>query len=87
MEIKNCNCGGEGKIFIHTLPSNRQEVYYTIYCKKCGITTPSSISLREVSEIWNNVMKKNYRIEYIPYQTQTNTTPIHSYSYTIKSNS
>ena len=82
MDLKNCNCGGEAKIFIHTLPTNRQEVYYTIYCKKCGISTPSSTSLREVSEIWNNVMERKYKIEYIPYETQTNKTTSNSYSYT-----
>lgn len=74
MDIKGCNCGGEGKIFIHTLPTNRKEVYYDIYCEKCGIRTPSSRSLSEVLEIWNNVMKSKYKIEFIPYSTEYNTT-------------
>lgn len=81
MEIKNCNCGGEGKLFIHTLPTDRTTVYYSIYCKDCGISTPSSTSLREVLEIWNNVMKRYY--SFIPYETQTNTTSNKSYSYTM----
>jgi hypothetical protein len=72
MDIKNCNCGGEGKLFIHTLPANRQEVYYTIYCKKCGISTPSSTSLSEVLEIWNNIMEK--RIRFISVDNATNVT-------------
>lgn len=81
MEINNCNCGGEGKVFIHTLPIDSKEIYYEIYCDKCGIRTPSSQSLREVLEKWNNVMERKYKIEYVPCQTQTNCYP--SYSQTI----
>ena len=89
MEIKNCNCGGEYKLFIHTLPIDRNTVYYTIYCKNCGISTPSSTSLREVIEIWNNVMGNKYK--FIPYSTDyniTNTSPNISFSktFTLKDN-
>ena len=31
MEINNCNCGGNGKVFVHTLPTTGREVYYYIY--------------------------------------------------------
>lgn len=86
MNIKDCNCGGEGKFFIHTLPTDKKEIYYNIYCKKCGIGTPSSTSLSEVLEIWNNVMKNNVRVEFIPYATQTNNYTgkiIPSYTFTV----
>ena len=82
MEINNCNCGGEGKVFVHTLPTTGREVYYYIYCDKCGIRTPSSQSMSEVLEVWNNAMERRYKVEYIPYETTTNTTAETSISYT-----
>ena len=82
MEINNCNCGGEGKVFVHTLPTTGREVYYYIYCDKCGIRTPSSQSMSKVLEVWNNVMERKYKVEYIPYETTTNTTARTAISYT-----
>lgn len=74
MEIKDCNCGGEGKLFIHTLPDKNKDIYYKIYCKSCGINTPSSKSLSEVLEVWNNVMKR--KVSLVPYSIETNQTNI-----------
>ena len=38
--------------------------------------------MSEILEVWNNVMQKRYKIEYIPYETTTNTTARTSISYT-----
>ena len=84
MEIKDCNCGGEGKLFVHTLSDKSKDVYYKIYCKSCGINTPSSKFLSEVLEIWNNVMKR--KVSLVPCSVETNQTnnfPSGSYSYVL----
>lgn len=77
MSIKNCNCGGEAKLFIRTLSIDGEEVYYSIYCKKCRISTPASKSMREVMEIWNNVMQE--KIHFVPTTTEHNVTSAHPY--------
>ena len=53
-EIKKCNCGGQGKVFIHTIDS---KVYYSIYCNKCGIQTLATEKYSEAIKVWNGVMK------------------------------
>ena len=53
-EIKKCNCGGQGKLFIHTI---NDKIYYSIYCNKCGIQTLTSEKFSDAIKIWNGVMK------------------------------
>ena len=53
-EIKKCNCGGQGKLFIHTI---NDKIYYSIYCDKCGIQTLTSEKFSDTIKIWNEVMK------------------------------